>query len=171
MAKISLSSPWVEYYRKVNAMFQEDPEVTVVYDEEKRILNIYVDNSAKAGALGELFPVEKIFGNCVLKINIIPSNRTTTKFATTVLEEVLDGNGAVSFIKKVALFGKPLTYVVFKPEVIQYFTDDLSDYHGFRSTLYAEIAKELFDELDGVYFCTDLATNNLMFGMPLGEWP
>lgn len=171
MARISLSSPWVEYYRKVNAMFQKDPEVTVIYDEEKRTLNIYVDNSAKAGALGVLFPVEITFGNCVLPINIIPSNKTNTNAAVTDIEEALDGNGAVSFIRNVELFGKMLTYVVFKPEVVQYFTDDLSDYHGFRSTLYAEIAKELFGELDGVYFCTDLATDDVMFGTPLGEWP
>jgi hypothetical protein len=49
--------------------------------------------------------------------------------------------------------------VVFVPEVVQYYTDNLGDINGFRTTLYQELAKELFGDSElsrGVYFCTDI---------------
>jgi hypothetical protein len=49
--------------------------------------------------------------------------------------------------------------VVFVPKVVQYYTDNLGDINGFRTTLYQELAKELFGESEltrGVYFCTDI---------------
>ena len=54
MAKIGLSSPWVVYYREVNALFGQDPEIHVVFDEDKNELKLFVDNSSKAEALREL---------------------------------------------------------------------------------------------------------------------
>lgn len=49
------------------------------------------------------------------------------------------------------------TYVVFEKEVVQYWNDNLADYNGLTSTLYQDLAKEIFEDanLDGVYFCTD----------------
>ena len=31
---MKLSSPWVEFYRKIEALFEQDDEVKVVYEEE-----------------------------------------------------------------------------------------------------------------------------------------
>ena len=49
----------------------------------------------------------------------------------------------------------PLTYVVLKKEVVQFFNDNLNDIHGLETTLYQTIAKDVFDGT-GVFFCTDI---------------
>ena len=74
MAIIKKSSPWVTYYREVDALFERDKEVFVVFDEENTELKLYVNNQDKAEAIRHLMPLEKKFGNVVLKIDVIPSN-------------------------------------------------------------------------------------------------
>lgn len=68
------------------------------------------------------------------------------------------------------IFSNDITYVVFKNKVVQFFNDNLNDLHGNVSTLYQEIAHDVFDmtSLNGVMFCTDIEAK---VGMPLGEWP
>ena len=48
-------------------------------------------------------------------------------------------------------------YVMFKNEVIQYYTDDLGDLNGMSSTLAQDIAWKIFEPVDGVYYCTELS--------------
>ena len=60
-------------------------------------------------------------------------------------------------------------YVIFANKVVQYFNDSLSDAHGVCSTLYQDIARDVFGDDCGVYFCTDLEEKST--GAPLGEWP
>ena len=76
-----------------------------------------------------------------------------------------------------------ITYVIFKNCVVQFFNDNLNDAHGVISTLYQDIAAELFaDYLErskrGVHFNTDVedgvafkADVQKKLGKPLGEWP
>lgn len=45
--------------------------------------------------------------------------------------------------------------MLFKKEVVQYFTDNLGDYNGYRSTLYENIARDIFGDIVGVFFCTN----------------
>lgn len=164
MAKIGLSSPWVLYYHEVEAFFKSDSEIKVVFDEENNVLKLYVDNMVKADALSQLLPEEKQFGKVTLNIEIIPSNeaqeRTSLKLSNiksnkALLIEALKGNSSIQSIVEVKVYTNPVTYVIFKPEIIQYFTDDLSDAHGICSTLNQEIAKDIFENIDGVYYCTD----------------
>ena len=49
-----------------------------------------------------------------------------------------------------------MRYVLFKKEVVQYDSDDISDFHGVCSTLYQDLAKEIIGEDEGIYFCTDV---------------
>ena len=163
MAKVGLSSPWVMFYHEVDTFFKSDPEVAVVYDENKNILNLYVDNATKAEALAELLPVEKKYGSVTLYITVIPSNKAVIPSATKLaskeglIVEALKGNNSVAYMyKNHMIFNNSITYIVFKPEVIQYFTDSLGDAHGICSTLNQEIAKDIFGETDGLFFCTDL---------------
>ena len=39
--------------------------------------------------------------------------------------------------------------------LLTYSEQSLADIHGFRSTLYEDIAREIFGSDMGVYFCTD----------------
>ena len=59
MAKLGLSSPWMIYYREVEALFQMDPGVRVIFDDDNRELKLYVEDGEKAYALSQLLPTEK----------------------------------------------------------------------------------------------------------------
>ena len=169
MAKVGLSAPWILFYHEVEAFFKNDPEVTVVYDEDKNRLNLYVDNAEKADALSRMIPVEKDFGTVTLEIAIIPSNkvRESKAFFSSSIKGDFDlllaafkGNNSVADIVKIDTFTNPFIYVIFKPEVVQYFTDSLNDAHGLCSTLNQEIAKNIFEPVDCVYYCTDKIKHN-----------
>ncbi len=158
MARVNLSPPWIIYYREVNAFFEHDPDVKVLFDDDKSEIKLYVSDSDKAKALSELFPVEKVFGEVRLKITIIPANGASFGFKSSnysTVQAALKNNSIVDRIETVSgLFNYDLHYVLFKKEVVQYFTDNLGDYNGYCSTLYENIARDIFGDVVGVFFCT-----------------
>ena len=155
MAILRLTSPWITYYRELSELFKKDEEISIIYDEEENEVKLYVENATKAEALARLLPTEKEFGNVALKITVVPAN-TLLKSRPVDFEEAFKSNGAVSYMKTVRTYqGVDFTYIVFKKEVVQYFNDDLGDINGLCSTLYQNIAKNIFEETEGVYFCTD----------------
>lgn len=166
MAKLNLSSPWVMYYRKLSAFFKEDPEVRITYDEIEQEIKLYVYNAEKAVALENLLPSEQVFGNVTLYVAIVPANKTTfdsvkaaSSINSIIANEIIHicfNNKAVVDIKVVdGIMTNRMTFVIFRKEVVQWFSDDISDYHGIHSTLYQDLAKEIFGNIDGVFFCTD----------------
>lgn len=153
MAKLNMSSPWDVCYKEIQALFAEDPEVHVLYDEGENEVKLYVDDGQKADALTKLLPDHKEFGNVQMKITVIPAN----SFAggDTSWEDAFSGNAAVEDVIRVDLpMVDDFTYILFAPKVVQYYTDNLFDYYGFTSTLYQDIAKNLFEGVSGVSFCT-----------------
>ena len=170
MAKLGLSSPWIVYYRKVEALFKHDSEVRVILDEERMELSLFVADERKADALMRLLPEEVDFGNVTLRVIVVPPNCNGVFSAEGNIVDAFAGNEALAYVQKVVgIFDTPITYVVFEKEVVQYFTDNLGDIHGIESTLYQNLAKEVFNHLDNVYYCTDIEEYDL--AMPLGEWP
>ena len=173
-----LVSPWVNYYRQIEALFSEDEDIKIVYDEDENEVKLYVRNAEKAAALTELLPVAKEFGNVKLLITVVPANN---KFATRswTIADAFAGNPIVNSINTIhGIMSNDITYVIFRKEVVQYYNDDLSDAHGVCSTLYEILAKEILGEMEGVYFCTDVneidywkEDDKLSLGTPLGEWP
>lgn len=156
MEKLNLSSPWVIYYQQINAMFNKDPEVNVVFDEKIPEVKLFVDNQEKADALTKLLPSTKDFGNVCLVIKVFPPANKLEESKADLFRKAFKGNEVVSFIHTVdSIFSNDITYVVFKKEVIQYFTDELSSINGMHSTLYQDIAKDIFDEHEGISFCTN----------------
>lgn len=157
MARVKLSAPWDEFYNEVNELFRYDDEVRVVFFEEQKKIKLFVDNPAKAEALQKLLPQKKEWGKVVLLIEIIPSNKEKkTELTRSIWSVAFTGNTAVSFIYTIdGIFNNPLTYVVFVNEVVQYFNDNLGDINGNRSTLYEDIARDVFGHVDGTFFCTD----------------
>ena len=170
---LKLAPPWVTFVNEITQMFLQDPEVHIVYDNDKYEVSIYVDNAAKAGALTELLPTEKIYGTVALNIKVIPANGVSVP-SGNLYQIAFKNNGAFSFVKTIrGIFSNDLTYVVFKNKVVQYFNDDLGDIYGQCSTLYQELAKHIFGDREGVFFCTDVEKGVLTAGLnsPLGEWP
>lgn len=155
MAKINLSSPWVNLYREFEALFAGDPEITVIFDENAYEIKLYVDNVEKAEALTQLLLPERVYGNVTAKIEVIPENPGPLS-SVELFHKAFKGNRAFQYIASVPdLMSNPISYVVFKNEVVQYYNDDLGDINGNCSTLYQNIAKDVFGDHDGIFFCTD----------------
>ncbi len=173
MAKMKLSPPWITLYDEIEAFFKDDPEVHVVYDEETCAIKLYVDNSVKASALDQVLLHEHTFGNITQTVTVIPANGFNTPAQEFLYKQALVRNPALSYIQTVGgIFMNGATYVVFANKVVQYWNDDLGDVNGLCSTLYQEIAKDIFAEREGVFFCTDVPAGNVTsLGKPLGEWP
>ena len=175
MATLKLSSPWAIYAREVSELFKYDDQVHVVFDDENYKLKIYVDNGRKAAALEKILPQEKSFGNVTISITVVPANDNYNTVFTTnkdIYCAAFTGNRAFSFITETqGVFTNNLTYVVFNKTVVQYFNDDLSDVYGQCSTLYQDLAKHVFVEQEGVFFCTDNVDPVFSIGVDNISWP
>ena len=163
-----IAPPWIQYVHKLSALFGNDPEIKMDYDNDEYTLKMFVGNEIKADAINKLLPAEKAFGNVTLKIEVVPSNELET--AATLFQNAFIGNPAFAYVYPVeGVFSNPLTYVCFNRQIVQYFDDNLGDPHGNITTLCQDIAKEVFEDQPGVFFCTDNNGENI--GRPLGEWP
>ena len=149
-------SPWVNYYREVEALFGKDPQIKIEFDEDAPEIKMYIDDSEKADAIGQLLPTEKYFGNVLLKITIIPANGLYESQAAK-FRKAFEGNPVFVYAQTIeGIFANNINYIVFAKEVVQYYNDDLSDANGVRSTLYQDIAKDVFGERTGIFYCTDV---------------
>jgi hypothetical protein len=130
----------------------------------------------KAAAIQRLLPDEVWFGNVVLKINI-EGKISDRAFVTNkeLFETAFENNPVFAYAVAPAEEGywyPDMTFVVFKNCVVQFFNDNLDDCHGIVSTLYEDIADDIFAEFKEtctkgmVYFNTDIEVGNL--GKPLG---
>jgi len=157
--EMNVYAPWIIFYRQIEAMFSEDPEVVVTYDDETKTITLRVEDLKKAEALSKLLPSHRVFGNVEVTVTVVPANKEPID-KSKYLEAAFRGNGAFSHITTIQdippmHLPNPVTYCVFKKEVVQYDADDMSSESGRISTLYQDIAKELFGNIGGVYFCTD----------------
>ena len=163
MKEMKIVAPWTNFYREIQALFGSDPDVEIEYDETTPSVTLKVDGTDKAEAIAELLPMEKTFGNVTLYIYVVPANKEKTRIG--LFMDAFAGNPAFSYAASVeGVSSNAFHYVVFKNKVVQYYNDDLSDINGLCSTLYQEIAKDVFDEEKGVYFCTDTEKN---LGIPV----
>ena len=155
MDSLKLSSPWERFYKEIEALFKDDPEINIIYDRENNVIKLFVNNEKKADALGQLLPMERTFGNVTVKVQVIPGNMLGNG-KTSLFQDAFCGNPALAYIRTGdnIILGT-VSYVVFANKVVQYFNDDISDLHGNCSTLYQEIAKDVFGEQAGLFFCTE----------------
>lgn len=153
---INLSAPWVLFYREIEALFKEDPAVKVEYDEANQTIRLYVEGEEKADALAQLLPTVRTFGDVVVKVAVIPANlKGPSKLQ--LFQKAFEGNPALAFIQGCSSGVFDLNYVVFKSKVVQFKSDDIGDVNGLTSTLYQNIAKDLFEDVRGIFFCTEIA--------------
>lgn len=165
MKGFELSSPWVAYWNKIYALFYDDPEIRVQHDEfvEDGVYNIrlYVENTDKANALTKLLPAETTFGTVTVRTTVIPANREGLS-KDELLRIAFNNNPAVSRIVTIKnVMSNPITYCAFRKEVVQYPADNLHDINGNVSTLFENIAFDIFGESEGICFCTDNAIGSI----------
>jgi len=120
---------------------------------------MYVDNGAKAEALTKVLPEKEKFGNVELTINVIPSNKVNN--TEQLFKTVFAGNPIFSDAMQTGADGTPvMTYVIFKPLIVQFFNDNMADANRNLTALYQDIAKDVFLEQSGVYYCTESIRGN-----------
>jgi len=178
--KMKLSPAWITCANMINAMFSEDKDIHIIYDNNLYVVKIYVDNVEKAKALDLILCWSKPYGNISLCIEVIPPNKE--KYSNikidynnpqSIYEIAFKGNPVFSFAKTIqGIFNNNITYIVFKNKVVQFFNDDLNDVYGNMTTLYEDIAREIFDPIKipnkGVYYSTDVPDG---LKKPLEQWP
>ena len=172
--RLKLSPPWITYMNKLMALFDGDPQIAFNIDSDEKSVTIACNNGDKCAALAKLLPAEKEFGNITFTINIDgPMSNRAFVNKKELFEVAFEKNPAFSYVVAPAednYWYPGMIYVVFKNCVVQFFNDNLNDCHGIISTLYQDIAAEIFEDahLDGVCYNTDIEKR---VGKPLGEWP
>ena len=174
MAIINLSAPWITFYRKVEAMFKYDPDINVVFDAEHNNLKLFVFGTEKAEAIQKLLPPKKVFGEIEMFINVYPSNseekinngrvRRYRPDQMGVFDAAFACNPAYCY-ETYASSELPfdIHYVVFAKRVVQYYNDNIGDVNGVCSTLYQDIAKDIFVTEPNVHFCTNIVDGSNRF--------
>ena len=156
--KFGVSSPWVCEFRKYEIIFGKDKNIKLEFDNNDPTIKMYINGQDKYEALSQFLPSEKQFGNVKLKIQLIPANNLKMSTLDMFRRAFADNpivTDIISIPREIIGSTNNFDYVVFKKEVVQYHDDSLNDPHGNRSTLYQDIAEEIFNEHNGVYFCTD----------------
>ena len=165
MIKFAMEAPWFTYQKKVKALFERDPDITVggIYEPEDGTadfgFDIEVKNHEKYLALDRALVKQRTFGNVPLSITLFDEeNVNDAEDYAALFETVFRGNPILSDVKRAIDFaGTQLGFVLFRPEVIQFPDDDTSDFYGNWNGLAEDIAREVFLEgYRGVSFCTEL---------------
>ena len=174
---IKVSAPWFEYGRKLKTLFQGEPDIIVDmpyrYCEDDinkglmtngYVIDILVRNHNKFLAMDKSLPKEKFFGNVRVRINIYDTENSELKDTSPseLIKVLFKDNPNVDDILELSDFsGTTHTFVIFKPEVKQFYNDDISSPNGLWSGLEQDIAKEIFSEtnLSFVHFCTSATRN------------
>lgn len=147
-----LSPPWITFMHEIVALFNQDPDIDIKCDEEEPRIKLYVKGAGKAEALTKLLPTDKEFGNVILKIEVIPANEEDKP--ADLIRRAFEGNPVLEQVVSVPGPYGAFNYAMFKKEVVQFYNDQMDDVCGNKNTLYQEIAKDVFNQQDGVYFCT-----------------
>ena len=176
--KLKLLPPWTIYVKKLEALFDPDPMIAFNVDyqsEDGPKVIIATNDGEKAAALLKLLPYEKEYGGVTLHIEVACDHIANIAFQSPVelFDTAFKGNPAYAYSVcpcEEGYWWFAITYVVFKNCVVQFFADNINDCHGIISTLYQDIAAEIFKDSDiNAFYNTDVERGNL--GKPLGEWP
>lgn len=153
--KMKMSPPWVEYMNKLVALFGEDPDIRIAYDETTYKVTLYVNGVDKAEALGRILPPEKKHGNITQEIAVVPANKEWD--TADLYRKAFEGNPVFDALVEIDPYntGCPFCYVMFKKQVLQFYDDNMGDPNGNVTLLAQDIAKDIFrDEQHGIFFST-----------------
>lgn len=168
-----------QFRNKVNALFGDDKDFTILeineplpggrseYYEDGNTLNIISSNVIKLTLLrdylgdtfedGEILHIDYYFGRTLNGNSFVNIADRPSPNARLDISMLFDGNP--HFSKFYSGYGNmgPWFCVAFKPELIQYYTEDATSLHGRRSCAMEDIAYEIFPHLadDKIYFSTE----------------
>lgn len=173
--RLKLAAPWTTYINKLQAMFDGDPQIAFNVDWNEPSVTIACNNGVKNAALQLLLPTEKSWGKVTMPITIDgPIANRVFMSPVELFQEAFSGNPAFADVVapvQDGYFYVDFCYVIFKNCVVQFFNDNLNDAHGLLSTLYQDIAEEIFADasynLMSVHYCTDVERG----GLGKTQWP
>lgn len=160
-----LEAPWDTFAKKLKALFEKDTAIKVgdisSIDDESGVnynIDIEVYKHDKYLALCKVMPRRVTFGNVTMSITLYDEENGAghDEKPYEIFKKIFEGNDLVKDVLVVPDFtGTEHCYIRFKPEVIQFFDDDISDYNGNWSGLAQNIANEVFENRClGIHFCT-----------------
>ena len=113
MKKLDLVSPWVDFFREMEAMFAKDKDVKVIFDEDDLVIRLLVEDQDKAEALEKLLVKEKTFGSVTVKVVVVPANKLKSK-NDDLFRAAFSGNEALVDVQTLeGAFSNPITFVVY----------------------------------------------------------
>ena len=178
---LKLEAPWYAFNKKLKALFAGDKDIKVsdiyrpdVGEMSYFAIDLLVRKHSKFLALDKVLPPTVEFGDVTVGLCVQDmENNFSEENPVELFTAIFEGNPLVKDIKTTSDFtGTEHAYVRFKPEVVQFFHDDISDYNGNWSGLAQDIAKEVFPNVNGVHFCTaGVNEKDGELAAPLGEWP
>lgn len=140
--KVGLGTPWACYVARLEALFAQDPDVRVDYDGGTEV-TVRVDGTDKAEALTALLPGRKEYGNVVLDIHVVPANREMAEEDMYI--RAFAGNPAFVDVETGYGPAHDVSYALFDPRAVQVQEDDISEFKGFTTLTYAQLAESVLD--------------------------
>jgi hypothetical protein len=161
--KVALEAPWGTYLKELYNLFKFDPEVSVssisFVSESICEATITSTNYNKLAALKKILYNEIVFGNVTLKITF-DYNAPTDEDNSKAWRDAFEGNPLFDKIEGVKTpDGSTVNYAIFGRDIISFFNDDLSDYHGSKHMIVADIVKDVTSD-KSVYPCTKTYDEN-----------
>jgi hypothetical protein len=95
-----------------------------------------------------------------VKISVIPANKPNNSNIiknsnVSLFKRAFKNNDILSYTTEDQKGLFTMSYIVFKPEIVQFFNDDLTDINGLASMLYNQIAYDIFRPELNVSYCID----------------
>ena len=159
---MQLSAPWYEFQRKLASLFAGDADIEVgdlipkdMDDEGHYVININVKNHEKFVALDRCLISDRNFGGVNVQIILYDLENNQDYEGTELMKTLFKGNLNVAAIEDVVDRTETKhCFVCFKPEVVQFFNDNIDDFNGNWNGLQEDIATDILSCSWNVHFCT-----------------
>lgn len=170
---IGLSPPWDTYYSKLKYSVGVTPGVNVgaliPINDSLYIVVVTVDSVPVGLALATLLKQEMQFDEVKVmvfvqdqqgtQISPIPGSLTAFEIAQLFLESLTGNAYFDNVVVRPFAPGEPnAVYPVFKPEVIQFFDDNLADlysnFNGVAADVFRDVMKDAISDVDILYSTT-----------------
>ena len=167
---VGLSSPWENHFKMVKVLLSGDSELSVSNELNEPVegtYNFYVisDNCEKLFALDKILRNNIKFGNVTLTITYLTKNGVASlrkdEAPITTDDWVTAFKGNVYFVGIEPLL-IDRSAVVFAHEILDYYSDDLTDPCGYDHKIVAHLVQEVAKYVDDAtyYICTETPREN-----------
>lgn len=115
-------------------------------DLDNPVIKYYVNSKSRRAALGKYLPSSVAFGNITLINEVVEADGRISDEKST-FTDIFSNWESVSYIEKMSGWSPVLCWIVFKPTVVQYDNDNIQSPNGISTTLYEDLAREIFGKI------------------------